>query len=123
MAMTQQQRDQKRRDKDAKSGAEDMRLKARSGEKKMIQDIMKWTEDKEQASAIMFCIRHMHALGSDGVRIASADLRALHKKEISESWRARFEEESRREAMRNPGDEILRPTTSAKHATEDVTQT
>lgn len=122
MAMTQQQRDQKRREKDAKSGAEDMRLKARSGEKKMIQDIMEWTEDKEQASAIMFCIRHMHSLGREGARLALSDLVALHKKEISESWRARFEEESRREAIRNPGDEILRPVTSAKHPTENVTQ-
>ncbi|MFJ3486627.1 hypothetical protein ACIPL1_24960 [Pseudomonas sp. NPDC090202] len=112
MAMTQQQRDQRRREKDSKSGAEDMRLKARNGEKKMIQDIMEWTEDKEQASAIMFCIRHMHSLGREGALLALSDLVELHKREIPESWRARFEEESRREALRNPGDEILRPNQS-----------
>ena len=113
MAMTQQQRDQRRREKDAKSGAEEMRLKALSGEKAMIKEIMEWTDDKEQASAIMFCIRHVHSLGREGVRSAQKHLRALNKVNIQDSWRARFEEESRREALRNPGDEIISPVTPA----------
>ena len=112
MAMTQQQRDQKRRDKEAKFGAEELRLKALAGEKRMVKEIMEWTSDKEQASAVMFCIRYVHSLGPDGARLAQKELVSLHKKEIPESWRARFEEESRREAMRNPGDEILKPNQS-----------
>ena len=113
MAMTQQQRDQKRRDKELKTGAEELRLKALAGEKQMIKDIMEWTADKEQASAVMFCIRHVHSLGPEGARLAQKDLSALHKIDIQESWRARFAEESRREAMRNPGDEIISPVMQA----------
>lgn len=113
MAMTQQQRDQKRRDKELKTGAEELRLKALSGEKRMIKDIMEWTDDTEKASAVMFCIRHIHSLGPEGVRLAQKDLSARHNMDIPESWRARFAEESRREAMRNPGDEIISPVTHA----------
>lgn len=42
MAMDQKERDKKRREKEAKAGAEDMRLKALSGEKKMIRELMEW---------------------------------------------------------------------------------
>jgi hypothetical protein len=79
----------------------------------MIKDIMEWTDDTEQASAVMFCIRHVHSLGPEGTRLAQKDLSALHKTHIPESWRARFAEESRREAMRNPGDEIISPVMQA----------
>lgn len=109
MAMDQKERDKKRRDKEAKAGAEDMRLKALSGEKKMIRELMEWVEDSEQASMIMTCIRSMHSLGPEGARAAVDRLNARHRIELSDSWGARFENESRRELMRDPGDEVISP--------------
>ena len=110
MAMDQRERDKKRRDKDAKAGVEDLRLKALSGEKKMILELMGWVDDSEQASMIMTCIRIMHSLGREGAREAVDRLNARHKIELSDSWGARFENESRRELMRDPGDEIVSPS-------------
>lgn len=109
MAMDQKERDKKRREKEAKAGAEDMRLKALSGEKKMIRELMEWVEDSEQASMIMTCIRYVHSLGPEGVREAVDNLNARHKIELSDSWSARFDNESRRELMRDPGDEVISP--------------
>lgn len=40
MAMTQKERDQRRKEKDAKRGAEEMRIKAMAGEKKMVRELM-----------------------------------------------------------------------------------
>lgn len=40
MAMTQKERDAKRRAKEARMGAEEMRFKAMAGEKRMLCDIM-----------------------------------------------------------------------------------
>lgn len=109
MALTQKQRDERRREKEAKLGAEELRIKALSGERQMVREIMAWTEDSEQASVIMACIRHMHSLGKDGARAALKSLNALHKIDLKDSWSARFDNESRKELMRDPGDQIICP--------------
>lgn len=104
MAMTQQERDAKRRAKEAKMGAEEMRIKAMAGEKQMVREIMEWLDDSEQASVILTSVRHMHSLGPDGAKEAQKKLRAHHKFVISENVARRFDEESRAELRRDPGD-------------------
>jgi len=42
MAMSQQDRDQKRRAKSSKNGEEDLRMKARAGTRQALAEIMKW---------------------------------------------------------------------------------
>ncbi|KAA8689609.1 hypothetical protein [Pseudomonas caricapapayae] len=71
MAMTQKQRDDRRREKELRMGSEDLRIKARYGEKQMARDIMEWTKDSEQASVILASLRYMHSLGPAGAREAT----------------------------------------------------
>lgn len=112
MAMTQQQRDERRRQKDAKSGAEELRFKALSGEKRMIRELMEWNEDKEQASMILTSIRYLHSLGPDGSREALKELRALHKVSLEPDVERRLIAQSMLMIQQDPGDEVIRPTAS-----------
>jgi hypothetical protein len=109
MAMTQAERDEKRRTKMKARGEEILRLPVRTGEKDMLRDLMAWTDDAEQASVIAGCLRYVHSLGPEGAYTALRQLCVLHELNITESWRARFDNESRRELMRDPGDEIIAP--------------
>lgn len=110
MAMTQKQRDERRRLKEAKSGVEELRFKALNGEKQMIRELMEWTEDTEQASAILECIRYVHSLGPDGSRKAMKDFRALHKVALSEDVEQRLIAGSMLMIQKDPGDEVVGPT-------------
>jgi hypothetical protein len=109
MAMTQQQRDERRRQKDAKSGAEELRFKALSGEKRMIRELMEWTDDTEQASMILACVRYVHSLGPDGSRTAMDDLRELHKVELSVDVERRLIAGSILMIQQDPGDQVISP--------------
>ncbi|MCV4343273.1 hypothetical protein [Pseudomonas capsici] len=109
MAMTQKERDQRRKEKDAKRGAEEMRIKAMAGEKRMVIELMDWLDDKEQASVILVSIRHMHSLGKDGAREARDNLRAPHRFFISENVAADFHAKSLAMIQQDPGDEIEAP--------------
>lgn len=98
MALTQQQRDEKRREKAVKLQEEDLRLKVRPGTKKALADLMEWAGIEEQGEALTLMIHHLHALGS-------AKARPLldpphHKIELSESVVRKLEMASRREALR-----------------------
>ncbi|MEE5138715.1 hypothetical protein V2J83_24760 [Pseudomonas alliivorans] len=114
MALTQKQRDERRREKEAKLGAEELRIKALSGERQMVLEIMAWTDDSEQASVILASVRYMHSLGPEGSREAMSTLRALHKIEVSDSVAREIYDHGVRSIMNNPDqcedDEIERPT-------------
>jgi hypothetical protein len=64
MALTQQQRDEKRREKADRLQEEDLRLKVRPGTKKALADLMEWAGIDEQGEALTLMIHHLHALGS-----------------------------------------------------------
>ncbi|MEG5263276.1 hypothetical protein TRP66_03105 [Pseudomonas sp. JDS28PS106] len=109
MAMNQQQRDERRRQKDARSGAEELRFKALSGEKRMIRELMEWTDDTEQASMTLACVRYVHSLGPDGARKAMDDLRALHKVVLSVDVERRLIAGSMLMIQQDAGDEVIIP--------------
>jgi hypothetical protein len=68
MALTQQQRDEKRREKAIKLQEEDLRLKVRPGTKKALADLMEWSGIEEQGEALTLMIHNLHALGSAKAR-------------------------------------------------------
>ncbi|MCO8161033.1 hypothetical protein NJC38_02565 [Pseudomonas sp. 21LCFQ010] len=109
MGMTQQERDAKRRAKEARMGAEELRIKVMAGEKQMAREIMEWLDDTEQASVILTSVRYMHSLGPEGVREAVKNLRARHKFVISENVAADFHAKSLLMIQQDQGDEIEAP--------------
>ncbi|MGX1126189.1 hypothetical protein [Pseudomonas sp. HLS-6 TE3448] len=66
MAMTPQQRDERRRLKAAKLQEEDLRLKVRPGTKQALLELMEWAGIEEQGEAMTLMIHHLHALGPRG---------------------------------------------------------
>ncbi|WP_443693243.1 hypothetical protein ACRZ5O_11670 [Pseudomonas protegens] len=66
MAMDQQQRDAKRREKAAKLQEEDLRLKVRPGTKQALLEPMEWAGIEEQGDAMTLMIHHLHGLGPGG---------------------------------------------------------
>lgn len=63
MAMTQTQRDERRRMKAAKLQEEDLRLKVRPGTKQALRELMAWAGIEEQGEAMTLMIHHLEALG------------------------------------------------------------
>ena len=114
MAMSQKERDERRRAKEARLGAEELRIKALNGEKRMARDIMEWTDDSEQASVILASLRYMHSLGPAGAREAMNSLRARHTFEVSESVAREIYDHGVRSVMSNPDrdetDEVVAPS-------------
>lgn len=92
----------------AARGEEELRLWCRPGTRQMIKDLMEWASDKQQASVMTGALRHLHSLGPEAAREA---LSPRHDLVIKESWREAFVNESRRELMRDPGDEVITPIT------------
>ncbi|MCP8350886.1 hypothetical protein DN387_21875 [Pseudomonas sp. FBF18] len=68
MAMTQQQRDQKRRTKATAVQEEDLRMKARPGTRQALAEIMEWAEVEENGEAMTLLIHRIHELGPDAAR-------------------------------------------------------
>lgn len=68
MALTQQQRDEKRRAKAAKHGEEDLRMKARAGTRQALAEIMQWAEVEENGEAMTLLIHRIHELGPEAAR-------------------------------------------------------
>lgn len=62
MALTQQQRDDRRREKAARLQEEDLRLKVRPGTKQALQELMEWAWIEEQGEAMTLMIHHIEAL-------------------------------------------------------------
>jgi hypothetical protein len=90
----------------AARGEEELRLWCMQGTRDIIADLMEWSSDTEQASAITSALMYVPSLGPETVREA---LKMRHDLKIKESWREAFINESRRELLRNPGDEIISP--------------
>ncbi|MEJ5903835.1 hypothetical protein V7V80_03970 [Pseudomonas kermanshahensis] len=63
MAMTQQERDEKRRAKAERLQEEDLRLKVRPGTKQALLELMEWAGIEEQGEAMTLMIHHIEALG------------------------------------------------------------
>jgi len=63
MALTQQQRDEKRRAKAERLQEEDLRLKVRPGTKQALLELMEWAGIEEQGEAMTLMIHHLHRLG------------------------------------------------------------
>ncbi len=68
MALTQQQRDAKRRAKDAKAKFEDLRMKAGEGTRQALAEIMQWAEVEENGEAMTLMIHRIHELGPEAAR-------------------------------------------------------
>lgn len=62
MALTQQQRDEKRRAKAERLQEEDLRLKVRPGTKQALLELMEWAGIEEQGEAMTLMIHHLHGL-------------------------------------------------------------
>lgn len=65
MALTQKQRDEKRRAKAAKHGEEDLRMKARAGTRQALAEIMQWADVEENGEAMTLLIHRIHELGPE----------------------------------------------------------
>ena len=68
MAMTPQERDEKRKKKEAKAGVEELRMKARSGTRQALAEIMQWAEVEENGEAMTLLIHRIHELGPEAAR-------------------------------------------------------
>ncbi|MDD2092376.1 hypothetical protein NP522_19510 [Pseudomonas guariconensis] len=66
MAMTQKQRDERRRAKAERLQEEDLRLKVRPGTKHALLELMEWAGIEEQGEAMTLMIHHLHGLGPSG---------------------------------------------------------
>lgn len=63
MALTQKQRDQRRRDKQERLGEQDLRLKVTSTHASQLAELMSWGEIEESGEALTLLIYNAHKLG------------------------------------------------------------
>lgn len=68
MAMTPQERDEKRKKKEAKAGVEELRMKTRAGTRQALAEIMQWAEVEENGEAMTLLIHRIHELGPEAAR-------------------------------------------------------
>jgi hypothetical protein len=68
MAKTQQQRDEERREREAKAQVEDLRLKVRKGTKQALTEIKAWASVEENGEAMTLLIHRIHELGPEAAR-------------------------------------------------------
>ena len=65
MALTPKQRDDKRKEKEAKAGIEELRMKARAGTRQALSEIMQWADVEENGEAMTLLIHRIHELGPE----------------------------------------------------------
>ena len=106
MAMDTKERSEVTANNRAARGEEELRLWCMKGTRDQLKKLMEWTEDSQQASVMTLAIRYIHSLGPEAAQEA---LMPRHDLKIEESWRKRFDSETRRELLREPGDEVLAP--------------
>ncbi|WP_345770221.1 hypothetical protein [Pseudomonas sp. URMO17WK12:I9] len=68
MALTSKQRDDKRKEKEAKAGVEDLRMKTRAGTRQALAEIMQWAQVEENGEAMTLLIHRIHELGPEAAR-------------------------------------------------------
>lgn len=107
MAMSQQQRDEKRRAKAERLHEEDLRLKVRPGTKQALLELMEWAGIEEQGEAMTLMIHHLHGLGPGGALPLLTPPR--HKYEVTQSVALEFSRRSMLMIQQDPGDEITTP--------------
>lgn len=98
MAMTPQERDEKRRKKAAAVQEEDLRLKVRPGTKQALLELMEWSGIEEQDEAMTLMIHHLHGLGPGGALPLLEPPR--HEITVSPSVVRKLENFRTREALR-----------------------
>jgi len=106
MAKSGKERSTKAAQKRIEYDEKELRHRCRLGTRNILEELMVWNEDTEQASVIEGCLRYVHSLGPEGVRGA---LRTRHEIVISENVAREFRNESLAELKRDPGDEITSP--------------
>lgn len=107
MAMTQLQRDERRREKAAKLREEDLRLKVRPGTKQALMQLMQWAGIEEQGEAMTLMIHHLHGLGPKG---SAPFLTApRHIFVLKQNVARLFDQKSVLMIQKDPGDEIIAP--------------
>ena len=106
MAKTGQERSAKAALKRIEYDEKELRHRCRLGTRNILEEIMVWNEDTEQASVIEGCLRYVHSLGPEGARDAQ---KARHEIVISENVARDFHIQSLAELKRDPGDEQLPP--------------
>jgi hypothetical protein len=65
MALTQQQRDDRRREKAERLREEDLRLKVRPGTRQALDEIKAWASVEENGEAMTLLIHRIHELGPE----------------------------------------------------------
>ncbi|BBT40927.1 hypothetical protein [Pseudomonas putida] len=108
MALTQKQRDERRREKAERLQEEDLRLKVRPGTKQALLELMEWAGIEEQGEAMTLMIHHLHRLGPCGSLPLLTPPR-LHNYQPSSFVALNFEMKSRLMIAKDPGDEIISP--------------
>ncbi|HEK1007224.1 TPA: hypothetical protein SMP92_000463 [Pseudomonas putida] len=68
MAMTPQEREEKRKKKEAKAGIEELRMKTRAGTRQALAEIMEWAQVEENGEAMTLLIHRIHELGPEAAR-------------------------------------------------------
>ncbi|WP_397448182.1 hypothetical protein [Pseudomonas sp. NA-150] len=102
MAVEQKDRSAKTAARRKTRGEEELRHRVMPGEKAWLLELMEWTEDKEQASVMAGCLRHVHSLGREGAREA---LRLRHEIMINENVARKLDLAYQRESLRICHDE------------------
>lgn len=107
MAKSGQERSAKAAQKRIEYDEKELRHRCRLGTRNILEELMGWNEDTEQASVIEGALRYVHSLGPVGALDA---LRTRHEIVISENVARTFRNQSLAEIKRDPGDEILEPS-------------
>lgn len=98
MAMTQQERDQKRREKESRLKLEDLRMKAMPGTCQALAEIMGWAEVEQNGEAMTLMIHRIHELGPEAAKHFLSAPR--HEISISNIVAQKLENFSRQQALR-----------------------
>lgn len=112
MALTQQQRDERRHAKAAALQEEDLRLKVRPGTKQALAELMQWAGIEEQGEAMTLMIHRLHELGPGGALPLLEPPR--HEIALSRKVALAFERKSLLMIQKEPGDEVIAPNGQAQ---------
>lgn len=107
MAKSTQERSAKSAEKARKFDEKELRHKVRPGIHQAMDRIRERSGVTEISEIMQTAILKMDAM--DDAELIEFLTIPRHKIEISETWRDKFDNESRREAMKDPGDEIIQP--------------
>lgn len=104
MALTPQQRDEKRKVKESKAGIEELRMKARAGTRQALAEIMQWAEVEENGEAMTLLIHRIHELGPEAARHFLSAPR--HEIKLSSSVVRKLDQFRLSRELREPGLEL-----------------